>query len=147
MMLKKGLIDLTKADQMIARAIIAAQVASDRGKHITSELNDLTFVRSSRRMGYDVKVDLIYKALSMITNTRRSMFNYYCVKEPDQNGCDSVLVYFDFKMDGERHQVSFHNPYNQAKKLYKFIGTGRRTRWNKSLSGSRMACVLLSKVI
>ena len=141
------MIDLTKADQMIARAIIAAQVASDRGKRITSELNDLTFVRSSRRMGYDVKVDLIYKALSMITNTKYSMFNYYCVKEPDQNGCDSVLVYFDFKMDSERHQVSFHNPYNQAKKLYKFIGTGRRTRWNKNLSGSRMACVLLSKVI
>lgn len=139
---------MTKSDKMIARAIICAHASSDAGKLITSDLSDLKFTETAWNERYRVKVKFIVKALTMITHSRHSMFNYWCVEDEDQNGYESILVYFEFKIEGKRYQVSFHNPWNMAhKELSKYINTGRQTRWNKHLNGSRDACIKLSEII
>lgn len=136
---------MTDVNKLIAKAICQAQIASDSGKY-----KDETFRikngagKSASKYGYTVKEDFIVKALTMI-RTSKSMFNYFSVKDKDQNGYDSIITYFDFKIYGERYQVSFHTPLNKAsKELCKTVGTGRETRWNKNkTSTSTDACQAL----
>lgn len=128
-------------NRLIAKAICQAQIASDAGKHryeISPMKNRAD--ASATRYKYRVKEDFILSALKMIRSSR-SMFNYYCVEEADQNGYPSVIVYFDCKLPGGRYQVSFHTPLNKASnELVKLCGSGRKTRWDKEIGGSRVAC-------
>lgn len=98
---------MTKSDKMIARAIICAQASSDAGKLITSDLSDLKFTETAWNERYRVKVKFIIKALTMITHSRHSMFNYWCVEDEDQNGYESILVYFEFKIEGKDIRFPF----------------------------------------
>lgn len=117
--------------------IIDAQRASDGGKGIRALPENWATVA-----GYTAKPILIRKALEIIDSHPRMGINYYVIEEGDQNGYPSILVYFEFKIDGERHQVSFHNPANPEtfSELGKWVGKGRPTRWNKLVGGSRQAC-------
>jgi len=131
---------MRNVDRYIAEAIVSTQVASDAGKckyEITLKNN------FAMHEGYDAKVHFQVRALEMIRNSKRSNFNYYVVRAEDQNGCDSVIVYFDFKIDGKRYQVSFHNPYDRSYRLKKYIGSGRVTRWNNDRNTSRYGCIKL----
>ena len=129
-------------NRAIAKAICQAQIASDAGKYIyeISPMKNRADA-SATRYKYRVKEDFILSALRMIRSSRSSMFNYYCVQEADQNGYPSVVVYFDCKMPDGRCQVSFHTPLNKASdELVKMCGSGRKTRWDKMIGGSRVAC-------
>ena len=79
----------------------------------------------------------------MIDCSKEQSFHYWIENTPDQNGYDSVIVYFDFKIDGKRHQISFHTPMNQVKGVLVKNKTGRKTRWDKEIGGSREAAYLL----
>lgn len=124
-------------NKFIALAIVSAQIASDAGKriHILDIKN-----KYAQYTGYDSKVHFQIRALEMIRTSKKTKFNYYVVRSADQNGYDSILVYFDFKIDGKRRQVSFHNPTSCSGKLRKYIGSGRVTRWNKDKNSSRDSC-------
>ena len=133
---------MTDINRLIAKAICQAQIASDAGKHRyeISPMKNRTDA-SATRYKYRVKEDFILSALRMIRSSHKSMFNYYCVEEADQNGYPSVVVYFDCKMPDGRCQVSFHTPLNKASdELVKMCGSGRKTRWDKEIGGSRNAC-------
>ena len=117
--------------------IIDAQRASDGGKGIMALPENW-----ASAAGYAAKPVLIRKALQIIDSHPRMGINYYVLSEDDQNGYPSILVYFEFKVDGKRCQVSFHNPSNPEtfQTLGKWVGKGRPTRWNKLDVGSRQAC-------
>lgn len=133
----------------IARSIVLAQIASDSGKGIYEiemhNQNENAADKSSTK-GYSIKEFHILRTIDKINCSKRCAFNYWVEKAADQNGYDSIIVYFDIKLDGKRHQVSFHTPYNKAcKKLKALVGKGRRTRWQKHCS-SRETCKSLVQI-
>lgn len=140
-------------NKMIARAIIAAQLCSDGGKYdvfLLEEIQSNTtsdFWQKCWNKEYDQKLFWIARAIQMI-NCSKSGFRYHLVKTGDQNGYPSILVYFEFKLDGVRHQVSFHTPMGQEveKRIHfdlKKIPSGRKTRWDHK--SSRLAALELYK--
>ena len=94
--------------------------------------------------GYDAKEEFILKSINLIRKNK-THFNYWVTKDSDQNGYPSYISYFDFKINGKRYQVSFHTPNNLGKKLQKYVSTGRKTRWDRNIGGSVMACQALIK--
>lgn len=127
-------------DYKIAKLVIEAQVASDNGKLIESELT----ASYSGVGGYDEKDKLIYAAVSRIASSRKNTgFSFYVEKGPDQNGHDSLIVYFEFKLNNEVMQISFHT-FNW--RLEKFARNSKHVKaWDHQLNGSRMAAIMLDK--
>ena len=114
-------------DRQICRLIVEAQIASDAGKGIR-RLN--VCGSKAADLGYAGKDGYIRRALQMLDGNRPGAVRY-CVKvEADQNGYPSVLVYFDINLEGQRLQVSFHNPlWNAKKTLGPWLNKGRKTHW------------------
>lgn len=126
---------LSETDKKIARLIIRAQDCSDAGKRISSGN------REAEYLAYNGKSEQIILALKSIFGAKRTIFSAYSTKEPDQNGYPSILTYFEFNVDGEEYQISFHTPYREALQsgLTRFVGKGKETKWNGVYGGSRNA--------
>ena len=92
-------------------------------------------------LGYGTKDGYILQAIRLISSRKESGYNFYVEAAPDQNGYDSYVIYFDFKIEGKRHQVSFHT--FSDKKFAAYVGKGRKTHWDHNLGGSRESCHLL----
>lgn len=122
--------------KQIVRAIVMAQVASDAGKHVHNV--HLHRDHHPHAEGYKSKDFYILRAVRMIDSAPPCGINYRAEEAPDQNGYNSVLIYFDIRYNGERYQVSFHNP--PTAELKKICGKGRKTRWTGEIGGSRRAC-------
>lgn len=133
----------------IIKNIILAQVASDAGKGIYIIRDYIPpilskEVKTAEYFGYKRKDFYIQNAIKIINTTPRCGINYWCRYALDQNGYGCMLVYFDIKSNGKRHQISFHSPYNRTK-LDKFYHMGRTTRWDKKINGSREAAIYFLK--
>ena len=128
-------------NKAVAKAILMAQIASDAGKglNILNHING-DFDEHIKELGYRAKDGFIKKAINIIRSGGTD-FNYYVDSGLDQNGNASKIIYFDFKVNGRRQQISFHS-FSGWKG---YIGSGRKTHWNHDLGGSRMACQLLKK--
>ena len=123
----------------VIKAICKAQIASDAGKGIYKLAckKDKNAVNTA----YLSKENYILQALGVLTKSKLTNINYWCEKTGDQNGCPSIIVYFDIKINNERKQVSFHTPLNRASEtLLKYVSTGRKTRWDKKIGGSQDTC-------
>lgn len=123
----------------VITAICKAQIASDAGKGVyaLSCKKDKNAVNTA----YKSKENYILQALGVLTKSKITNINYWCEKTGDQNGFPSIITYFNIKIGYERKQVSFHTPLNQAsEKLLKYVSTGRKTRWDKKIEGSRDVC-------
>lgn len=135
---------MTAIDRYIAIAICQAQIASDAGKGKRNIALSNQHHRGAVRYGYRVKTDHICRAIRTIRTSPRGMFNYYCHREGDQNNCDSIIAYFEFTINGHRHQVSFHTPYDRApKELKGYVNSGRKTEWDRCVGGSVNGCCAL----
>lgn len=131
--------ELSKGDIAAIRAICSAQIASDAGKGI----RDLPDISKTAHTQYAGKTPAILRAIKLVNSQRQSAIHYYVEPCRDQNGYESILVYFDIKVDNNKYQVSFHNPMSRAGELKKFLCKGRKTRWHKNLLNSRETCALL----
>jgi hypothetical protein len=122
-------------NKMIAKAIIAAQTASDSGKWLDRQIMSGHNNRAPQNQGYSVKTAFIVRALSLIDG-RKTDFRYYVTgMVPDQNGYASVLVYFQFRNDaGKKYQISFHTPQSEWKALHHWCGKGTPMRWDRKVS-------------
>ena len=116
-------------EYMIALNIIKAQIASDAGKGLY-RLN-LKNTDGYKKLGYQLKETAIVTAIKLI-RTNKTEFNYWVQEAPDQNNNNSIIVYFDFKLNGTRYQVSFHN--HGVKELRDYLNTGRKTHWRKAIN-------------
>ena len=128
----------------ILRHIALAQICSDSGKGIRPEgsLRDLSGSLMAYRNGYDEKVNHIVSAIKLINKIPPCGILYRAEKALDQNGYESILVYFNISKNvvpfiNKRHQVSFHTPYGKAKELFPYINKGGKTRWTHNLGESK----------
>ena len=121
-------------DAEIARLICLAEAASNSGKGFSVLAFRRTSSEKANEYAYAAKPKYIRKAINLINSNPKLGWNYWVEKTSDQNGYDSVIVYFDYKINSKRIQVSFHNPLGSAGDLIPFIGKGRKTRWNKKLT-------------
>lgn len=129
---------MNEIDKVISKYIILAQVASDGGKGINTLNNLFPTSRLVSYKGYDVKNVYIKKAIHMIQKSKDSIFRFY-VKEDWKIA--NYIVYFNFKLDGKRFQVSFHS----FKDWSRYKRKDYQTRWNKR--DSREACLRLYEEI
>ena len=127
----------------IARLVCLAQDASDSGKFESVLTFRNTNNAVAHKHGYSVKTAYIMKAVKLINSNPRCGWNYYISGQtPDQNGYKSVIVYFEYKDDGNhRYQISFHTPWDLIPTSMETQMTkGRNTRWNHNIGGSRYNC-------
>ena len=98
-------------NEAVAKAIILAQVASDGGKGIRDIKRILPVSNLYYQMGYEVKDEQIWKAVHLILKAGRAHkecgFRFYVEPCYDFMAPCSI-VYFDFRVFGEKYQVSFH---------------------------------------
>ena len=125
-------------DKKIAKYIVLAQVASDSGKDL-DYLKDLLGDKSNKawREEYKGKDKYIMFALKLIAKNPDCNFRFSVVSGQDVS---THLVYFSFKLDGVRHQVSFHS---FDKNLHQFRCSSKKTRWDHK--SSRSNCVKLAQ--
>lgn len=126
----------------IARLVCLAQDASDSGKFESFLTFRNTDNSVARERGYNVKTAYILKAVRLINSNPRCGWNYFVSGQtPDQNRHPSIIVYFEYKNDGNRYQISFHTPWSLAPTSMETQMTkGRTTRWNHQSDGSRYNC-------
>lgn len=74
---------------------------------------------------YGKKDRLLKEAWTMLRSNPHSRIKYKIENRPDQNGYDSLILYFEFNYKGEHYQFSFHN--------FNFKTFGRKTRGNKNI--------------
>lgn len=121
----------------IAKEIVKAQIASDGGKGIKDIADTIDIGGVYCKKGYDIKDVCIRKAIKMINRCKKSGF-YYFVQSCDDFTNPCYIVYFNFKIDGERYQVSFHT----FSDLDHFCNQKTTTRWSKKVSSRESAVVL-----
>jgi hypothetical protein len=131
-------------DKLIARQIIKAQICSDSGKDITSRLSECIGSNKPEKQAYGGKVKYINAAIQNILKSKNSMFRFSVYQTEDQNGYDSILVYFWFKLEGEKYQISFHNPVYFNNPLLKYATKNKLSqKWDGYYGGSRYSCIKL----
>ena len=131
----------------IARILYLAQSASDGGKGIYKLPNDsgVSHYQDSYRIcykkAYAAKDSLIIRAIDLINRSHDKTVRFSVRESTDQNGQKCYLVYFDFKVEGKREQVSFHS-FNDE--LRKFVSNSKKSTWSKDRS-SRDTVLLVSR--
>lgn len=138
-------------NKQIAKYIILAQIASDGGKDIYErELigkwhrywDDATVNEKVADSGYEYKSEYIRKAILRINalGPAKCGFNYWATT----NG-HTHIVYFSFKLDGERYQISFHDFSPFVKQVAtKNKAVEHKMHWETKLP-SRETAILLKK--
>jgi hypothetical protein len=122
-------------DKYISKQIILAQIASDGGKHINTTLSRISSLiplgELYSKKGYIAKDACILNAIKAIQKKPNSGFFYHIKIDRTLRGDrHCFIVYFNFKINNERHQVSFHCFSN----LWRFINKKCVTRWKKKYS-------------
>lgn len=115
-------------NEAVAKYIVSAQIASDGGKRIKGIRNSLPdgFLRYEN--GYGDKDMYILKAIDLINRAHgTSGFSYYVGRDKDAAYGPKTVVYFNYKMHGERRQISFHS---YSRSLKKFVSNRHRTTWD-----------------
>ena len=121
-------VERLKAEKQIAKAICLAQSASDAGKgifrlHIEGDTE-------AKYLGYSTKDYWILRAIKIIEHSPRGNFSYFVKEAPDQNGYDSFIIYFNWKVGEKAYQASFHTPFNRADdKIVARADKGVKTHW------------------
>ena len=137
--------ELTSKSREIARAILFAQLASDGGKGIYDLLNEVDCKGAEKcfRRGYCAKDSNILKAIDLINRQGSEEVRYSVIHTGDQNGYESSLIYFAFRIDGVRFQVSFHSPADWGRPVYsRYYRNSCKTHWDKA--SSRESCYALA---
>ena len=121
----------TNIKRKIAKYIVLAQVASDGGKRIS----DLRYINPTIwEEGYDAKDDLILSAIKEIQHHKNSGCYFHIAEDCSLKGNPNV-VYFNYKINGKRYQISFHTFSYDIWKMYgKNITKNCITHWDKKSS-------------
>jgi hypothetical protein len=136
---------MTDIERKVLFDIIHAESGSDAGKgyfHVYEK--ETAASRKAVKMGYGNKLRYILSAITTLRGIRggSKMINYWV--EPD-----TLITYFDIKLETERLQVSFHTPAHVPGrgKLERFAGTGRKTVWTGERGGSIRACRIIGEYL
>lgn len=119
-------------NKRVARSLVLAQVASDGGKNISYTRDILPpYSIAAWENGYSDKDKYIRNAISTICDCH-GMSGFSFSVQIDRECKADFLVYFTFRVDGKRRQISFHS-YDGF--LERFVDTSGRhhTRWNRKM--------------
>lgn len=126
----------------IARYICLAQIASDAGKN-TFKLS-IEGAKEAKKYGYHVKDSYILTAIKNINKLHSKEWGYFVLKAPDQNGTSSKIIYFLYRENGMRLQISFHSFSGGEIKKMAEKTTGMTQRWDHK--SSRKNCQILKRI-
>lgn len=134
-------------NKYIGKKIVLAQVASDGGKgerYVLSHIAPLFPIsRLYYQKGYNIKDNCIIAAIKAIQKNPKCGFKYSVkVDRTLLSGSHVFIVYFNFKINNENYQISFHTFSN----MWKFVNKKCITRWKKRVS-SRDAAIRLAYAI
>lgn len=140
-------------DRYAARHIILAQSASDGGKYDWEEAEIPRFLipsdphacKRAWTRGYPAKDEHILCAVREIARRRGASGIHFYVTV-DSERIAKYLVYFTFKIEGERYQVSFHSFDDRLRRFIKAGDRSHHTRWDHKISRDA-CCVLAAHVI
>jgi hypothetical protein len=125
----------------IMKNIVLAQVASDGGKDIDTLCSVKGALKMSKmyyKKGYNVKDTCIRKAIKNINACKNSGV-YYNIKRTYEYGNRCYIIYFNFRIDGVRHQVSFHS-FGEWEET-----PNCSTRWNHKLDSRETVELILAR--
>lgn len=126
----------------LAKLLILAQASSDAGKGIWTLSNTLQEKLQKKAWnGYPEKDRAIYSMVSILSVHPRKDIHFFIVRDAEKVA--NYLVYFDFLLNGQKVQVSFHS-YDE--RLKKFLKGSRKscTEWREELV-SRDVCFALAE--
>ncbi len=128
-------------DTYIAKCIIGAQVGSDAGKGIYQISEADPWAADN---GYDAKDYYIRKAIKAVIRNKESGVYFYVT--PDYEGVAEYIVYFNYKIDGVRKQISFHSFDKRLERYVTSKSKKCKTSWTYKRD-SRDNCVELYNYI
>jgi hypothetical protein len=150
-----------KLSHYVAKQIVLAQTASDGGKVKSGKLTfghwELLALRYATKIGYAyfkkgylAKDWCILKAIEGILRDKNSGFTFYITRKEFRDSREkrstSFVIYFNFRLEGRRLQVSFHSFSDPLWDYYSYGKRATATRW-LGRSDSRESCLLLAKAI
>ena len=143
---------MTNIFKNVLMHIINAQVASDLAKGVEfpeyTRLKKYGFYNGLYYKDcYNQKDKELARALGLIDSHPRMGINYYVVRKSDQNGNSSNIIYFTFKIDGRRFQMSFHNFSRTIRFCYAEPRKGLQCHWERGNGGCRAEAVELIKIL
>lgn len=119
-----------KLNQKVVKCLILAQAGSDAGKHLDiTEYPEWVQNVLAKYNGYYIKDRMILKALQECSRTKTGF--YYSVQKDncmDPDDPFNTVVYFKYKVNRERRQISFHTGMD----LSWLNKPEKRTRWSKN---------------
>lgn len=126
--------------KQLASYIYEAQAASDRGKRIKETPAEGTMKRFVDK-GYMTKDICILRAINyiLVHGTVASGCKFYVGKG---DKCAPFLVYFNYKLNGDYRQISFHS---FDKRLNKFLVNGKNYKVSWDKGNSRLNAIELAK--
>lgn len=133
---------MESSSKNIAKLVCLAQIASDAGKNIF-ELS-IEGAKEAKKYGYYVKDSYILKAIKKINKLHSKEWSYFILKAPDQNGSPSKIIYFLYRENGMRLQVSFHSFSGGEIKKLAAKAAGMTQRWDHK--SSRKNCQILKRI-
>ena len=129
-----------KKEEAIALAICRAQIASNGGKssRILSKKapegcpqRNWNIARNDFIAGYDHKDEQIQKAINLILSAHSDTeFNFHVT----ESGITRSLIYFWFRYEGRRYQISFHSYSDMFDKYITDRSEKYGTRWDEKSS-------------
>ena len=104
----KELVLQAQAASMVAKKYIEQKRSLSKDYYFYSdEIFDLDILK---RQSYSIKSYKIALAINLLKQSRHSRIQYKIERKPDQNGCDSNVIYFEWVDNGKKIQFSFHQP-------------------------------------
>ncbi len=143
--------NLTAKSRPIAQAIVFAQIASDGGKwgNPRFDSDDLLIAKSSVsskkankcfKRGYSGKDGNILKAIRLIQKSHSEEFHFAVTRNYITDFWGVVkpqyIVYFNFMVDGERQEISFHS-FDPA--LDRYVREDQKVFWRQQYSRTTAA--------
>lgn len=126
----------------ICKYLVLAQISSDAGKGIYDIADIIPIGNVYAKKEYRAKDALILKAIKLISSSNKTGF-HFSVKHCYEYSSNAFLVYFNFKLNGKRMQISFHSFSNR---LERWISKqSQSTRWDKK--SSRNSAIALAEYL
>ena len=139
-------------NRKVASALLRAQLHSDAAKYIheirkETRAQKAEFVKcessyyyEEKENHYRYKDEYILKAIQRILSDKNSGFTFYVT----YGGLTPYLVYFTFRLDGKRYQISFHS---YDRNLFRYFKNSERFRTHWDRRSSRAAAEILQSYL
>lgn len=135
-------------NRKVASALLRAQLHSDAAKYIheihkETRAQKAEFVKcessyyyEEKENHYRYKDEYILKAITRILSDKNSGFTFYVT----YGEFTPYLIYFTFRLDGKRYQISFHS---YDRNLFRYFKNSERFRTHWDRRSSRQAAEML----